>query len=160
MNENIKVPMEDVGLATGRLSPGALNLQKFESWIKDRDAANDWAAYIRGGKLNRTEVAAECGFGTPAFRQNPSIAQALQALEAKLSERCFIQPVDAPTDDATSHAADLRILSSKASAERRTKAVEEQNAALKAEVNDLKQKLKQYKFLDEHLATTGRMLRP
>ena len=140
-------------------TPGAKNLEKFENWIKDRDAADDWTDYIRGGKLNRTEVAAECGFGTPAFRQNPSIAQALQALEARLSESCVIKPVEAPTYDATSQAADLRILSSKTSAERRTKAVEEQNAALKAEVNDLKQKLKQYKFLDEHLATSGRMLR-
>lgn len=151
---------EDVISANSRLSPGALNLQKFENWIKDRDAANDWADYIRGGKLNRTEVAAECGFGTPAFRQNPSIAQALQTLESRLSENCVIKPVEATTDEATCHAADLRILSSKASAERRTKAVEEQNAALKAEINDLKQKLKQYKFLDEHLAATGRMLRP
>ena len=141
-------------------TPGALSLQKFENWIKDRDAANDWADYIRGGKLNRTEVAAECGFGTPAFRQNPSIKQALQVLEARLSETFVIQPVEAPTDQATTQAAELRILSSKATAEKRTKAVEEQNAALKAEVNDLKQKLKQYKFLDEHLAATGRMLRP
>lgn len=156
----MKTPIEEVALANSRLSPGALNLQKFENWIKDRDAANDWADYVRGGKLNRTEVAAECGFGTPAFRQNPSIAQALQALEARLSESCVIKPVEPLTDEATSHAAEMRILSSKASAERRTKAVEEQNAALKAEVNDLKQKLKQYKFLDEHLATTGRMLRP
>ena len=156
----MKTPIEEVASANSRLSPGALNLQKFENWIKDRDAANDWADYIRGGKLNRTEVAAECGFGTPAFRQNPSIAQALHALEARLSESCVTKPVEAPTDEATSHAAEMRILSSKASAERRTKAVEEQNAALKAEVNDLKQKLKQYKFLDEHLATTGRMLRP
>lgn len=145
-------------------TPGALNLRKFENWIKDRDAANDWAEYIRGGKLNRTEVAKECGFGTSAFRQNPSIAQALLALEARLSESSVFKPTEAsaqvPTDEATSQAADMKILSSKASAERRTKAVEEQNAALKAEVNDLKQRLKQYKFLDEHLATTGRMLRP
>ena len=138
----------------------AVNLGRFNEWVVEREAANDWADYIRGGKLNRTEVAAECGFGTPAFRQNPAIAQALQALEARLSDSCVIKPVEVPPDEVTSHAADLRILSSKASAERRTKAVEEQNAALKAEVNDLKQKLKQYKFLDEHLATTGRMLRP
>lgn len=156
----MKTPIEEVGSANARHSPGAINLQKFENWIKDRDAANDWTDYIRGGKLNRTEVAAECGFGTPVFRQNPSIAQSLQALEARLSKSCVIKPVEVPTDEATSHAADMRVLSSKASAERRTKAVEEQNAALKAEVNDLKQRLKQYKFLDEHLATTGRMLRP
>jgi cell division protein FtsB len=158
----MKTPIQDVGSDNGRLSPGAINLQKFENWIKDRDAANDWADYIRGGKLNRTEVAAECGFGTPAFRQNPSIAQALQALEARLQDAGVTNGASVPsnetTDAATIQAADLRILSSKASAERRVKAVEEQNAALKAENRDLREQLKRYKFLDEHLSTTGRLL--
>jgi hypothetical protein len=142
----------------------AANLRRFNEWVLEREAAADWPDYIRGGKLNRTEAAAECGFGTSAFRQNPAIALTLQALEARLFVGTVIKPAEAsaqgPTNEATSHAADMRILSSKVSAERRTKAVEEQNAALKAEVNDLKQRLKQYKFLDEHLATTGRMLRP
>ncbi len=141
-------------------TPGAQNLQKFENWIEDRDKANDWADYIRAGKLNRTEVAAECAFGTPAFRQNPAIAQALEALEARLHASGVTMPATTPVDEATVQAANLRLLSSKSIAERRVKSVEEQNAALKAEVNDLKQRLKQYKFLDEHLATTGRMLRP
>jgi hypothetical protein len=156
----MKSAIEETGCANSRLSPGALNLQKFENWIKDRDTANDWTAYMRGGKLNRTEVATECGFGTPAFRQNPAIGKVLKELEARLLKVGFIKPVEAATDEATSHAADMRILSSKASAERRTKAVEEQNASLKAEINELKQQLRKYKFLDEHLATTGRMLRP
>lgn len=138
----------------------AANLRRFNEWILEREAAADWPDYIRGGKINRTEAAAECGFGTSAFRQNPAITQTLQALETRLSASGVIKSVEAQTDEATSHAADMRILASKASAERRTKAVEEQNAALKAEVNDLKQRLKQYKFLDDHLATTGRMLRP
>ena len=161
----MKNPTEAVGSATGKLTPGAINLQKFEAWIKDRDMASDWVDYIRGGKLNRTEVAQECGFGTPAFRQNPSIANALEALEERLLALGFtarakdaLTATSGATDAATVQAADLRILSSKTSAERRVKAVEEQNAALKAENRDLREQLKKYKFLDEHLATTGRLL--
>lgn len=61
-------------------------------------------------------------------------------------------------DAATVQAADLRILSAKASAEKRVKSVEEQNAALKAENRDLREQLKKYKLLEEHLSTTGRLL--
>lgn len=138
----------------------AVNLHKFNAWVAERTTANDWADYLRGDKLNRSEIAAECNFALSVVRQNPAVKEALEGLEAKLRNSGVTKVAISPTDARTVHAADLRILSSKASAERRTKAVEEQNAALKAEVNDLKQKLKQYKFLDEHLATTGRMLRP
>lgn len=148
-----------------KLTPGAISLKKFETWIKDRDAANDWADYIRGGKLNRTEVAQECGFGTPAFRQNPNIANALEALEERLNAtgitaraKNTLMASSEANDAATMQAADQRILSSKASAERRTKAVEEQNAALNAENRDLREQLKKYKLLEEHLSTTGRLL--
>lgn len=85
-----------------KLTPGTINLQKFEAWIKNRDAANDWADYIRGGKLNRTEVASECGFGMPAFQQNPAISQALVALEARLQVSGLTATVNASStsDDA------------------------------------------------------------
>ncbi len=136
------------------------NLQRFNAWVVERTAANDWADYLRGDKLNRSEIASECNFALSVVRQNPAVKAALEGLETRLRDSGVIKQYIAPADEATVHAADMRILSSKSSAERRVKAVEEQNAALKAEVNDLKQQLKQYKFLDEHLATTGRMLRP
>lgn len=135
------------------------NLQRFNAWVSERTTANDWADYLRGDKLNRSEIAAECNFALSVVRQNPAVKAALEGLEARLRESGVTKQSIAPADESTFRATDLRILDSKSSAERRVKAVEEQNAALKAEVNDLKQQLKQYKFLDEHLATTGRMLR-
>lgn len=150
---------------TAQMSPGTINLQKFTSWIQDRDSADDWSDYIRAGKLNRTEVARECGFGTPAFRQNPAIAQALQALETRLQDfglmgdaKACLTPSSEATESATVQAADLRILSAKASAEKRVKSVEEQNASLKAENRDLREQLTRYKLLEEHLSATGRLL--
>lgn len=136
------------------------NLQRFNAWVTERTVENDWADYLRGDKLNRSEIAAECNFALSVVRQNPAVKAALEGLEARLRESGVTKQSIAPADEATVRATDLRILASKSSAERRVKAVEEQNAALKAELNDLKQQLKQYKFLDEHLATTGRILRP
>lgn len=40
------------------------SVEAFDSWIKDRDAAGDWLEYVRGDRLSRSEIAAECGFGT------------------------------------------------------------------------------------------------
>ncbi len=143
----------------------AANLQRFNAWIVERETTADWPGYIRQGKLNRSEIATECGFALSVVRQNPAVKAALEALETRLLASGVLQNSKAAskgaieaTDTATVQATDLRILSSKASAERRVKAVEEQNAALKAENRDLRDQLKKYKFLDEHLATTGRLL--
>lgn len=143
----------------------ANNLLRFNAWIAEREAAADWPDYIRQGKLNRSEIASECGFALSVVRQNPAVKTALEALETRLLASGVLQDSKAApkavieaADAATVQAADLRILSSKASAERRVKSVEEQNAALKAENRDLREQLKEYKFLDEHLASTGRLL--
>ena len=145
----------------------AVNLQRFNEWIVEREAAADWSDYIRNGKLNRSEIATECGFALSVVRQNPAVKAALETLESRLQLAGILQHTKADfkvdrenTDIATTQAAEMRILAAKSVAERRVKSVEEQNAALKAEVNDLKQQLKQYKFLGDHLAATGRILRP
>ncbi|RTL53142.1 MAG: hypothetical protein EKK46_09390 [Rhodocyclaceae bacterium] len=70
----------------------ANNLQKFFAWIAERDATNDWTDYIRQGKLNRSELAAECGFALSVVRQNPAVKSALEALEARLLSTGILQP--------------------------------------------------------------------
>ena len=44
------------------------NILKFEAWTAERHAAGDWKDYVRGSKLNRSEIAMECGFGLSALR--------------------------------------------------------------------------------------------
>ena len=56
------------------------NLIKFEKWIAQRKKQNDKIDYIRNGKLNRSEVAKELGFGRSVFAQNPAVKE----LAAKL----------------------------------------------------------------------------
>lgn len=141
------------------------NFQRFKAWIDERDAANDWADYIRGNKLNRSEIAAECGFALSVVRQNPAVKNALEVLENRLrtsgalgSSKQTQNISESISDSAASHAADRRIMEAKGKAEARVKALEEQNAALRAEVHDLSEKLKRYKHLDDHLCNTGRLL--
>ena len=56
------------------------NLAKFEAWIAEREAQDDKKDYVLNGKLNRTEVAKELGFGRSVWYQNPAV----QKLVAKL----------------------------------------------------------------------------
>lgn len=142
----------------------ATNVQRFNDWISERDAAADWQDYIRQGKLNRSEIANECGFALSVIRQNPAVKTALEALETRLLASGVLQPVKAASSpaieagtDATNQAVDKRIMQARAKAEQRVKALEEQNAALKAEVRNLRDQLKTYHHLDEHLCTTGRL---
>ncbi|MFO1397877.1 MAG: VPA1267 family protein [Burkholderiales bacterium] len=140
------------------------NVAKFAGWVAEREAASDWRDYLRNGKLNRSEIADECGFALSVLRQNPAIKQALQALEDDLMARGIIIRSQASPDasndaaEASRSATDNRILVTKAKAEARVKALEEQNAALKAEVADLREKLRRLDHLDAHLGRTGRLL--
>lgn len=142
------------------------NVQKFEAWIAERDAASDWGDYIRRGKLNRSEIAAECGFALSVLRQNPAVKAALVTLEDRLCAQDILvveMSTPAPTNDAdevSARAADKRVMSAKAQAEARVKALEEQNATLRAEIRNLKAQLTRFQHLDDHLSRTGRLLPP
>ena len=54
---------------------GNENLEKFQAWIDQRKKQNDKLDYIRNGKLNRSEVAKELGFGRSVFAQNPAVKE-------------------------------------------------------------------------------------
>jgi hypothetical protein len=143
---------------------GKDNLLKFQSWIAERENANDWHDYLRGDKLNRSEIATECGFSLSVMRQNPAVKNALEALEARLADLGITQPLQSTLGAANEAAAasheviDKRIMAAKGRAEARVKELEEQNAALKAEVSSLRERLRRFEHLDDHLGRTGRLL--
>lgn len=144
---------------------GAANVTKFEAWVAERKAGGDWKDYIRQGQLNRTEVAIECGFAKSVLRQNPTVKAALQALEERLRAEGVLPSAEGTKtpqvdDEVVSASVDRRIVSINNRSEKRVKALEEQNAALRAEVRELRQQLKRYRMIDEHLAETGRLVRP
>ena len=140
---------------------GANNLIRFNAWIEERKNAGDWKDYVRQGKLNRSEIASECNFALSALRQNPAVKAALEALEASLRDQGVIGATGGQAnavDDPTGLAVARRVLVAKGRADERAKVLEEQNAVLRAEVRDLREQLKRYKHLDDHLCRTGRML--
>lgn len=143
----------------------AENLKRFESWSQEREAAGDWVDYIRQGQLNRTEVAAECGFAKSVLRQNPAVKTALEALESRLRTEGTLPPGKGEKSPQTqvetaSASVGRRIVTLNNGSEQRVKALEEQNAALRAEVLELRKQLKRYQMIEDHLAQTGRMVRP
>jgi hypothetical protein len=58
------------------------NLLKFQKWIIQRDLANDWISYLRGEKLNRSEIASESLFFLIRTPPEPSHQDALKALKS------------------------------------------------------------------------------
>lgn len=140
----------------------------FVAWAEERDRAGDWVDYIRGGKINRSEVAIECGFGRAAWGQNPSLATTLEKIEKRLAETGVLnpnvldvaQPDNAQGEIGAAEERARRALSARGSLEKRIKALEEQNAALRAANRDLTERLRRSAFAEQHLAETGRMLPP
>lgn len=140
---------------------GAASAQRFLAWIAERDAAGDWDDYVRGDKLMRKEIATECDFGVPAFRQNPAIADLLAALELRLrTAGVFSGPTkaDVSAEDPGLQAVDRRRAHAQRGADQRVKSLEEKNAALQAQIDRLEQEVRRYRMIADHLGETGRLL--
>jgi hypothetical protein len=144
---------------------GAENVKAFNEWVSERERAGDWADYVRRGQLNRSEIAKECDFALSSFRSNSGLKSALDDVEAQLLrsgafgtlKNSQSATVRIPYGKA-SEAIDHRIMIAKNQSDQRVKALEEQNAALRAEVHELREQLKRFKHLDAHLCRTGRLL--
>ena len=164
MVKGVEMGNESSGLSGQQLAK--INVQKFQDWIAERDSAGDWQDYIRGDKLNRSEIAAECGFALAVLRQNPAVKRVLDAQENRLRTDGILTNeklsplIFSESTDASSNAVDRRIMVARAQAEARVKTLEELNAALKAEVGDLREQLRRYKHLESQLCRTGRMIHP
>ena len=146
------------------------NVELIQGWIKARDEAGDWADYVRTNQLNRTEVARECGFSKSALQQNPTIKLLLASLEKRLQQDGVLfgqtpasgpgmEHVEKPADPDLEIALSMA-MRAKAVAQQRVKTVEEQNATLRAENKELKDRLRKSSMSAEHLGQTGRLLTP
>jgi len=137
------------------------SLQTFQVWILGK-SDDDFRAMESKGVLNRTNMAKECGFGTSTFRQNPRVKQALNELEDDLRHRGVLPPkVEESAEETGSQAIVMREPSRLKAAQEseRLRRLEQENAALRAEVAELKQAVEKYAVLREALAQTGRIPR-
>ncbi len=126
--------------------------------------------YVRRGQLNRRDIARECMFSESVLRQNPAVKNALATLEKRLrdggplataAEDKAVKGISRNAVEARSfEILASRLMQSKASADKRIKALEEENAALRAEIGMLRQQCRKYKHIEEHLEATGWTVRP
>jgi hypothetical protein len=130
------------------------NFLAFQTWVATKTDA-DFREMVTQGRLNRGEICRECNFGRSALVQNPRIKEALRELEAQLHARGVL-PALAPSD-----AVPLRPksqLQAATDAERLRK-LEAENAGLRAELAEVRRRLKRFESLEALLAETGRLAR-
>lgn len=131
------------------------NLATFLSWVASKNDA-DFREMVLRGQLNRKEIARECNFAKSVLLQNPRVKESLRSLEAQLRERDILPPVADPATPApVTDAPNPRAAADKA----RLKRLEAENAALRAEVMELRGQLQRYRLMDDVLSTTGRLPR-
>ena len=133
----------------------AENLKAFSKWVLGK-SDSDFREIIVQGRLSRGEISRECAFSRSVLTQNPRVKDALRQLEDRLRSAGVLPPEIAQGD-----APPLRVrgqLQAYSDAERLRK-VEGENAALRAEVFELRRQLLRLKNLDEHVGQTGRLPR-
>lgn len=137
----------------------AENVAAFRAWASSK-GDDDFREYVHRGRLKRTEIAAECGFGTSALVQNPALKAELQFLEDTLRQRgvlpsAIAEDRDVPTkpklrdDQAGQRRRDVQRLNN----------LEQENAALRAELQQAKATLERNRLLNEFMDSTGRIPR-
>ena len=134
------------------------NLAIFLSWSASKTGA-DFREVVLRGQLNRKEIARECGFAKSVLLQNPRVRDSLKSLEADLRERGILPP-PAVIEGAAPVAATTESITPRAAADKaRLKRLEVENAALRAELMELRDQLERYRVMDNVLSSTGRLPR-
>lgn len=134
------------------------NLAIFLSWSASKTDA-DFREVVLRGQLNRKEIARECGFAKSVLLQNPRVRDSLKSLEADLRERGILPPL-AVIEGAAPVAATTESNNPRAAADKaRLKRLEVENAALRAELMELRGQLERYRVMDNVLSSTGRLPR-
>jgi hypothetical protein len=135
------------------------NFQTFQAWLACK-TDSDFRQMVSRGVLSRKEMAKECGFAKSALDQNPRIKAALKALEDGLRERGILPALEEklPIDGA---GPPMREVGQQRAARdgERLKRLEQENASLRAENDELKRQLEKYVLLQEALSLTGRLPR-
>lgn len=136
------------------------NHAAFLAWSTSK-SDGDFREYVHRGKLKRSEIATECGFGKSALTQNPAIRSALDSLENELRAAGILPPLVASLPASQRAEPALRDTEAKQRRQdgQRLNSLEQENAALRAELQAAKQMLDRHALITEFLEETGRMPR-
>lgn len=135
-----------------------VNYTTFVAWVASK-SDDDFRALTSRGVLSRKEIALECAFAKSALDQNPRIKAALRELETVLRARGVlpqaIEKVEGiPEPRMREPSAHRTALDGE-----RLRRLEQENASLRAENNELKRTIEKHAILREALALTGRLPR-
>ncbi|WP_420598311.1 VPA1267 family protein [Neptuniibacter sp.] len=111
--------------------------------------------YIRRGQLNRSLIAQELGFARSAWGSNPRLKKALSGAESRLMQKGIIGEKASTVEINTRDRNEIQNQKDR----RRLQSLEQQNAALQAELTEAKNKLKELNVFEEFLAETSRVPR-
>jgi hypothetical protein len=138
----------------------AQNYDVFTTWLGSK-SIDEFRAMVSRGVLSRKEIAKECGFALSALTQNPRIKASLKAKEDELRDAGVLPPLAPKPDGDVASKPIMREVGRQRAAmnTERLNRLEQDNAALRAENEELKRKLERYSLIDEALAATGRLLR-
>lgn len=132
------------------------NYRKFMAWRAEK-TPQDLRQLESRGVLSRVDIAKECGFAKSALAQNPRIKAALLQLEEELRLQGVLPPL-APTSTDVPAVRERRREPTGRETERMRR-LEQDNAALRKENEELKRQLEKYCVLQLALAQTGRIPR-
>lgn len=135
------------------------NFVAFVAWLRTK-SDDDFRAMASRGVLSRKEIATECGFAKSALDQNPRIKGALRELEDSLRLRKVLpeataKPSDGPQEPRMREAGGQRAMLDS----ERLRRLEQENASLRAELDEVKRALEKHAVLREALSLTGRLPR-
>ncbi len=130
------------------------NFLAFKAWAASRTDA-DFREMVTQGRLNRGEICRECGFGRSALVQNPRIKDALLTLEEQLRARGILPVQTLPVEVPLRQKGQLLA----ATEAERLRKLEAENAGLRAELSELRRRLKRFEAMESVLAETGRLAR-
>lgn len=135
------------------------NVLTFAAWVASK-TDDDFRAMTTRGVLSRKEIAIECGFSKSALDQNPRIKASLREVEDSLRIRGVLpQPIERNVDEvAKPQMREVGIQRAVLGTER-LRRLENDNAVLKAENDELKRQLEKHSILRDALALTGRVPR-
>lgn len=140
---------------TSRAELKEVNAATFASWAASK-TNEEFKEYVSPkGTLNRSSIASECGFAKSVLNQNPLVKTALQALEDRLRAEEILPQLNASSETQTRD----RDAKKRSHQNKRLGSLEQENAALKAQVLAMREALSKYELIDKFLEDTGRLPR-
>lgn len=126
---------------------------RLRRWIEEKVKDKVLDQYIRNGKLNRSEIAMECGFARSSFSSNDLLAAELRSSEEHLIRSGVLkESSDAGERKASSNALEAKL----ANREREINALRERLAIKTAEIEELKRRLTSSNSLLDDIIPSGR----